>query len=670
MFLLIILFSSGMIFSQAKEFKAAALKIEAQILINGILDEDVWLETPSVSDFIQYEPHKGDPASLKTVVKIVYNDNYIYFGFICYDPDPEKIVVGTSKRDRISRGIDAVTVALDTFHDKRSCYYFRTNLLGVQEDGHLSEDGRVINMDWDGIWESAGAKAEEGWSAEIAIPFETIKYNPGKDRTWGVQFSRHIPRNFERSFWTGPLEDYRRISTFGELIGLDLKEAHKKLEIIPHIISRVQEDEKTDFEGGLDARYAFSQSISGNLTLNPDFATVEADQEQINLTRFELHLREKRIFFFEGSGVYQQELRLFYTRRITDIYRGVKVYGKTGGNEISLLSAQTKENDEEGSANFSVIRFKRDIMKSSTLGFLAVNKLVDGRNQGAFGLDTSIFFTKTFKFTGQLAMSYKEQNESDFALFLKPSYDTSTFHFHFRYTYLGDQFGDNTNAVGFIRDDNRHEFDSSINKTFWLKKGMLDRIAYTSNYNIYWGMDKTLRSWNVSQSLGFDLRNRLGFTVRHHQEYKLYEKEFRNHSSTLALGYNTREWESITVSYEFGKNFDSDFYLISGRLRKNITQDFSLEYNLTKLSYTPDPSNRSTWIHVIRATQYFAKDLFLKLFYQINSAIDKRNIQVVFVYRFLPPLGLIQLAYQKGTSKFGEVGTQGHTLFLKLAYVF
>ena len=110
--------------------------------------------------------------------------------------------------------------------------------------------------------------------------------------------------------------------------------------------------------------------------------------------------------------------------------------------------------------------------------------------------------------------------------------------------------------------------------------------------------------------------------------------------------------------------------MVSGRLRRNITEDFSLEYNLTKLALNPDPDNESTWIHVVRLHQFFTKDLYLKLFFQTNSAIDKQNVQVVFVYRFQPPFGLVQLAYQKGTAEFGERGDQGHTLFLKFAYVF
>ena len=136
------------------------------------------------------------------------------------------------------------------------------------------------------------------------------------------------------------------------------------------------------------------------------------------------------------------------------------------------------------------------------------------------------------------------------------------------------------------------------------------------------------------------------------------------------MGYNTREWQQVFGSYQFGRNFDSDFTLVTAGVQQNITRDLSLEYSLSKLDLTPDPNNESTWIHILVANQYFTKDLYLKLFYQINTSIDKKNVQVTFAYRFQPPFGLVQVAYQKGTAEFGEVGTQGHTLFLKLAYVF
>jgi len=613
-FLLAFAASSLLSFGQWQLKEATALKINELITIDGALSEAAWQKAQDLTDFIQFEPDRGKPATLKTIVKILYDERYIFFGFLCYDSRPELLAASQSKRDSDLRVDDSVAVCLDTFHDKRNCYFFMTNLLGAQYDGRITENGLTTDATWDGVWKSAGRKTEFGWSAEIAIALSSLKYEPGKEVRWGLSLGRVMPRLLENSFWTGPLESPYKVSHYGVLKGIDLEKAADKIQIIPHLISKLEEGKKSEAEVGLDARYAFSQSVSGNLTINPDFATVEADQEQINLTRFELGLPEKRNFFLEGSEIYSQRIQLFYSRRIGDIYGGAKVYGKSGAFEFSGLTAQTRADEvaDESSANFSVFRLKSDIFKSSTIGFLAANRLSQGKSQGTAGFDTSLYFSDKFEFTGQLAMSYGDYNKDNLAFFLRPSYDSATAHFHVRYTQLGKYFGDNANSVGFIRDDNRREIDSALEKTFWVKKWGLDRIAYESNYNIYWGMDGMLRSWQIDEGLAFDLKNKLSFEAQHHEEYKLYEKGFRNRETELTLGYNTREWQSAEATYSFGKNFDLDFWLVEGQLNYKVTRDFALEYALTRLVFNPDPEQESTWIHVIRATNYFTKDLFFK----------------------------------------------------------
>jgi len=669
-FIFILIMYPAHAISEVKQINAG--KISTTIQIDGLLNEKEWASAPSATDFIQLEPTKGENARFSTVVKILYDSHNLYLGFICSDGEPDKIAARVTKRDSDIRSDDSVYVMLDTFHDRRNCYFFGTNLLGTQFDGRFIENGRTQDNTWDGIWLSNAQKTDSGWNVEIAIDLSSIKFQPGKDRTWGINLGRVVPRSLENSFWAGPLETAYKVSQYGVIAGLDLEASIKKTQIIPHIVAKVEDKQESEVDVGVDIRYAFSQAVSGNLTINPDFATVEADQEQINLTRYELSLPEKRNFFLEGAEIYRQRIRLFYSRRIADIHGGAKVYGKVGGYEFSAMSVQTKEDETSGlgSANFSVFRLKKDVMKSSNIGFILANKLVNGKNRGTMGFDTALYFSNTFKFTGQLAASYGDHGKSNMAFFLRPSYDTSTFHIHMRYTHLGKHFADDANEVGFIRDDNRNELDSAIEKTFWLKKWGLERINYGSNYNIYWGLDGTLRSWRIDENLDFDLKNKFSFEVDHHQEFKLYEKKFRNNRTGFTLGYNTREWQSAEVSYSFGRNYDLDFLLYEATVNYKLTQDFSLSYDLTHIKYDPDPGDRMTWIHIIRATNYFTKDLFIKVFYQINSSINKKNIQVLLIYRFQPPFGFIQLAYQKGTARFGERGTQGHTLFLKLTYMF
>jgi hypothetical protein len=652
--------------------EAAALKIDVPIKVDGLLEEAPWGRAPVLSDFLQFQPERGAAASVRTSVWVLYDGEAVYFGFECADPETDRIAARITKRDADLQEDDSVAVYLDTYSDRRACYYFVTNLLGTQADGRVTDNGLTSDSTWDGVWRSAARRTETGWTAEIAIELASLKYRPGHARTWGLGLVRSFPRRLESVTWQGRVDSPKRISQFGVLSGLDLERAAKRLQVIPHVLGRLEDWSTVAADAGLDARYAFSQTVSGNLTVNPDFATVEADQEQINLTRFELNLPEKRNFFLEGREIYSQRIQLFYTRRIGDIYGGAKLYGKAGGFEFSALSAQTKPDDVQGteSANFSVFRVKKDVFKDSFVGFLAANKLVDGRNAGTAGLDTSINFSNVFHFTGQLALSYGDAKDSNLAFFLRPSIDTATFHFHVRYTQLGDTFGDNANAVGFVRDDNRRELDSALTKTFWLKRGFLERIRYSSNYNIYWGLEGNLRSWQIDETLTFDLKSKLSLEADHTEEFKLFEEEFRNRQTQFTLGYNTREWQSASVAYGFGRNFGLDFDLVKGTVQYRVVKDLSVEYGLTRLVFRPDPESDSTWIHSLRTTYNFTSDLFLKLYWQTNSAIDKVSVQALFVWRFRPPFGLIQFAYQRGSTVFGVAGERTDTLFMKVAYMF
>ena len=652
--------------------EASALKIAEPIKVDGVLDEAVWGRAPILTDLVQFQPERGAPASVRTAVRVLYDGMAVYFGFENSDPDLGRLAARITKRDADLKEDDAVAIYLDTYADRRACYYFMTNLLGTQSDGRISDNGLTTDATWDGVWRSAARLTETGWTAEIAIELASLKYRPGSGRTWGLGLARLFPRRLEHACWQGLVDSPSRVAQFGLLSGLDLDRAAKKLQVIPHVLGRLEEWETVGADAGLDARYAFSQSVSGNLTVNPDFATVEADQEQINLTRFELSLAEKRNFFLEGKELYNQRIQLFYSRRIGDIYGGAKVYGKAGGFEFYGLSAQARPDDEldTGSANFSVFRLKKDVFKDSFVGFLAANRLVGGVNTGTAGLDTSVNFSRTFHFTGQLAMSYGEAKGGNLAFFLRPSIDTATFHFHVRYSQLGDTFGDNANAVGFVRDDNRRELDSALEKTFWLKRGFLERIDYGSNYNIYWGLEGTLRSWQIDETLTLDFRNKLSLEADLTEEYKLFEEDFRNRQMQFTLGYNTREWQSAKVAYAFGRNFGLDFDLVKGTVNYRLVEDLSVEYGLTRLVFNPDPEGDSTWIHSLRTTYNFTNDLFLKLYYQVNSSIDKIAVQALFVYRFQPPFGLIQLAYQRGSMVFGVAGERTDSLFLKLAFMF
>jgi hypothetical protein len=230
---------------------------------------------------------------------------------------------------------------------------------------------------------------------------------------------------------------------------------------------------------------------------------------------------------------------------------------------------------------------------------------VGGPRQGSASLDANLFFSKTLGMTAQAIQSYGPFRSGAEAFFLRPSYDTPTGHFHVRYTHLGDRFADNANVVGFIRDDNRREFDSAIEKTLWVRGGAVERLGYDSNSNIYWGQNGPLRSWEVIQGLGIDFRNRLSGGVRHVEDLQRFEQDFRNRRTELSLGYNTRAYQSMRVGYAFGRNFDADLGLLTAQASYKVTPQMSVEYELQRLTLDPDPDSESTWIHVGRMNHFF-----------------------------------------------------------------
>lgn len=337
---------------------------------------------------------------------------------------------------------------------------------------------------------------------------------------------------------------------------------------------------------------------------------------------------------------------------------------------MAAISTQTDRLSGGGRANFTIARAQRDVGRRSNVALMLSNRALNGAHQGAVELDGNLFFSKTLGLTGQFVKTHGPFKSGTVAWYVRPSYDSPTGHFHVRVTHLGDRVRDNLNVVGQVNDDDRRELDSAAERTWFVKDSPVERVAYDSNYNIYWGQTGTLRSWQIDESLSVDFRNRWTLGGAYTEEFKRFEEDFRNRQIGADVGYNTRQYQSVRTGVRVGRNFGSDFWLWTGSGRWKPTDAFSAEYELQRLHLDPDPDNATTWIHVVRANHFFTKDLFVRLFFQSNSAIDRRNLQSVFVWRYKPPFGQLQIAFQRGTAAFGARSGQGNTLFVKLAGVF
>jgi hypothetical protein len=661
---------------------AAEPRIEAPLLaenpvIDGVLDDAVWATAAEASDFVQFEPEFGVASPFRTVVLVGYTSETLYVAFRSFDPDFTRIAAAVTSRDGNLKSDDSVTLLVDTNHDRRTGYYFATNLLGVQTDGKIADNGRVVDDRWDAAWDCASSRSEDGWTTEFAIPLKMLRFESGEDATWGINFFRRVPRRLETSLWSGPGESEWRVADFGVLANLNVgQQGLKKFAVIPYGLVSAERGGEVETKIGGDIRFRIRSDLSADVTINPDFALVEADVEEINLSRFELSLEEKRPFFLEGIEVYDQRIRQFYSRRIGDIAAGGKIVGNLGGFDVSAIATRAdlelEETDTPSTteADYTVIRLQHGVFGPSTIGLLAANRRVDGQDVGSIGADMTLFFTETLGMTGQFLRSHGPTNDGTVGWFIRPAYDSARTHFHVRYTSLDEGLQDNVNAVGFLKDDDRREFDTNFKHQFWFQDSAFENLEGKVNYNRYWSQDGVLRSWELDADIELVMTSGWQFELSYQDELEVFEKEFRNSQTSFQFGYDNRQGRSIFLEVGSGINYDSDLLLATLEAEFRISSKWGFQYEVTWLELDPDPELESTWIHVLRSSYYFTNDLFVSLFLQTNSVISKENVQLLGVWRFKPPFGSLQLAYQRGTSEFGEPSEQGDTVFTKLSWVF
>jgi hypothetical protein len=649
--------------------------LESAPVLDGNINESEWAGATIIDrHFIQYEPEFGEPSPFRTVVRIAQTEQAIYIAFEAFDFDMERLAAAKTQRDSELDDDDSVMVMFDTFADKRTGYLFGTNALATQLDARIADNGRTVDDRWDAAWRSAAVRHEDRWTVEMEIPFAILKFAGNSDGAWGLNFLRSVPRRLEKSLWAEPSEELARVSAFGELTGINPSQAEDAWTFIPYALASYEKGENADLEAGGDIRWRPSSRIGVDLTINPDFALVEADVETINLSRFELRIPEKRPFFLEGNEMYSQRIEQFYSRRIGDLTWGAKSNGKFGQTDFSAIvsSADIERDDglDTDRADYGVVRVQHGLWRGSNVGLLAANRHYLGDNAGSAGIDSTLFFTDTLGMTAQLLRVHGPDSDNGLAWFVRPSWDSARSHFHISYTNLAAGIKDSFNATGFLEDDDRKEFDTNAKHEFWFETGPVEKVEPRVNYNRFTSQEGVLRSWELDASLEVVFRNGWEITLNHIEEFKLFEKEFRNERTVVELDWDGRDGREVSVHAGTGINYDSDLFLYGASLRWPIGDKWRLEYALTRLELDPDPELESTTIHVFEVLYAFHANLYAKLFVQTNSAIDKENIQALGVWRFKPPFGSLQLAYQRGTSERGQQSDQDDTFFTKFSWVF
>ena len=460
-----------------------AMKIDNEIKLDGILDEDCWKNAQIVSNFTQREQNEGEPVTERTEVAIVFTAETLYVGFWCYDKEPDNFVAKQMKRDFDYWTDDNFEVIFDTFNDDRNGYVFVVNPNGARADVLITNEGANFNFDWNGIWDAVVTQNDNGWFGEIAIPFSTLKFLNSDEQIWGVNFERNIRRKKEAAFWQGWSRnwDFENVSHAGTLLGLKGIKGKEILELKPFLttgysINSVNEEDKILKVGG-DLNYLITPTLKLNLTTNTDFAQVESDQMQINLTRFSLYFPEKRDFFLEGKDFFEfnfsSNSRVFYSRRIginegreIPILAGVRLIGKQNSTNIGVLSIQTKGIDSIETANYSTIRIKHEILEKSSIGMI-----LTGKNQGAhynyvYGGDFNVLTSKflgnnNLSVSGNFAHSITKSDtaNNNFAYNVEISYPNDKVFASIYFSQIQNGFNP---EMGFLRRTNFKNFSSNL----------------------------------------------------------------------------------------------------------------------------------------------------------------------------------------------------------------
>ena len=413
-----------------------AIEVTGAITVDGVLDEEVWSRAVAAGDFIQSDPLEGQPASEATEVRVAFDADYLYIGVVCHDADPSGIVINEIRKDFAGRDQDTFDVLLDTFGDRRNGFVFSTNAAGAKSDTQIANEGRDVNPNWDAVWWVAAQKDSRGWTAEFRIPFKTLRFEAGEDRNWGINFARRVRKKNEVSYWSPVSRAYSifRASAAGDLLGLPALQRSRNLRIKPFLVGGAvrgigEPKFGGNFSGGVDVKAGVTPSLTLDATINPDFAQAEADEQQVNLTQFSLFFPEKREFFLENAGIFyfgdiprnqrqtsrfrppEEDLLLFFSRRIglnaageqEPLHGGVRLTGRAGAFGVGVMTLQSEGDAETPSTNYTVVRVRRDVLKTADIGAIVLSRQPSGNSDDfnrVAGIDANFRFFRSLSING------------------------------------------------------------------------------------------------------------------------------------------------------------------------------------------------------------------------------------------------------------------------------
>jgi hypothetical protein len=514
---------------------AAAVATAENIRLDGRLDEPAWQRAVPIGTLIQVIPKEGEAPTEKTEVRMLYDGGAIYFGITCFDRTPSAIISTQLTRDAELDVDDHVMIVLDPFFDQRNGFFFAVNPAGARTDGQISNNTEHPNYDWDGIWNASARITPEGWEAEMAVPFKTLRYRPGQT-TWGLNIQRQVKRRNETDRWAGARRDIwiMNLAEAGHLKDLPVMQQGKGLDIRPYGLVRTENGEwKAD--GGIDVSKNLAPNLNASLTVNTDFAETEVDARQVNLTRFPLFYPEKRPFFLEGAGVFETagtnpfhpDLLPFFSRRIglyegedegdareVPIIAGGKVTGRQSRYNIGFLDLQTDKVREVNLASQNLLagRVSRDFWRQSYVGAIFTRGNPEGLGDNSLvGADAHLA-TSNFRGNKNLSLDLflfrtddQASNKTDYAGGFKIDYPNDRWDTALSWKQIGADFQP---ALGFVPRRGIRKTNGGVEFRPRPERLGIRQFAFEVRPLLVTNLDNVIESWGVETTpLGIEFES-------------------------------------------------------------------------------------------------------------------------------------------------------------------
>jgi hypothetical protein len=668
-----------------------AVRLAEPLDIDGRLDDRVYATVTPASGFIQQDPREGELATEQTDVWILFDDQNIYVAARCWDSQPEREVENEMRRDAI--GIvqnESFGITLDTFGDRRNGLVFMTSSLGGLRDSAVTDE-TSNNVDWNTVWDARTAKFENGWMVEFVIPFKSLRYKRGTEQAWGIQMRREVRWKNETSFLTlvpaflGNTGMWA-VSLAATIAGLEVPGSGNSLEVKPYAIAGVRTDRlasppidnKGDRDIGVDVKYGISKSLTLDLTYNTDFAQVEDDLQQVNLTRFNLFFPERRDFFLEGEGIFgfggvgvsaggggisptNNTPVLFFSRRIginnarpVPIVGGVRLTGRVGGYSLGALNIQS---DDEIAAsaratNFTVLRVKRDLFRRSNIGLIYTRRAETqgDRDSGeTYGVDGLYSASRSLNVNGYVATTRRPEAQSDNVSYLgRFDYNTDRYGAQLEQLYVGGGFNPD---VGFLR---RTDFTRRFAELRFSPRPARTRMRAVRKF-VYLGRfdhfenGAGIPEWReVEASFGMQLQTGDNLSVRYLRDYEFIPRPFEIATGVFVPvgGY---DFQSATVSYLFGQQrpVSGTASYQEGSLYGGRKRTVGLSSGRIELSshLQIEPSISANWVTLAwgdftstvvstRYTYMVSPRMFVSALLQYNSSLASLSTNVRFRWEY------------------------------------